>query len=313
MFPEKRANPVNRPLAEKDFIMDVFQRSSLRMGVLFTLILLTGCTTSGTQGFNLFPQGHRLTDEAKAMRDVNRGVLQVPRELEKEPLAAYTVEPGDVLLIQPVELDSPIRLPGDQPVMPDGTINLGKYGQHVVMGRTVLEIEAIVKNAIQMPKAGAITVRIVSRQSKVYYVLGAVNSPGVFMLSGRETVLDGIVAAGGLTDNASRNNIILARPSRPCSCRTVLPVCYRNIVQLGDTTTNYQLAPGDRIYIPSRTLLESIFGPHCEDSPCQSCPTACQLPRITCGAPGCAPSATILSPVMPSASVSGRTSTSEDK
>jgi polysaccharide biosynthesis/export protein len=293
--------------------MAVFQRRSMRLVLLFTLILLTGCTTAGTQGFNLFPQGHQLTDEAKAMRDVNSGVLQVPRELEKEPLAAYTVEPGDVLLIQALDLDSPVRLPGDQPVMPDGTINLGKYGQHVVMGRTVPEIEAIVKNAIQMPKAGPITVRIVSRQSKVYYVLGAVNSPGVFMLNGRETVLDGIVAAGGLTDNASRNHIILARPSRPCSCRTVLPVCYRNIVQLGDTTTNYQLAPGDRIYIPSRTILESIFGQHCDDSPCQNCPTACQLPRITCGVPGCAPSATILAPVAPGASPPGRLSPSETK
>jgi hypothetical protein len=87
-----------------------------------------------------------------------------------------------------------------------------------------------------------------------------VNSPGAFQLAGRETVLDGIVAAGGLTDRASRCNIILSRPSPPDGCRVVLPVCYQQIVQLGDTTTNYQLAPGDRIYVASKTLCEQLFG-----------------------------------------------------
>lgn len=295
---------------KRDFIMNVAKRTTLGPCLFLGLFFLAGCTSPGTQGFNLFPQGHRLTDAAKAMRDANSGVLQVPRELEKEPLPPYTVEPGDVLLIQPVDLDSPVRLPGDQPVLPDGTVNLGKYGQHVVTGKTVAEIEAIVKSAIQTPKVGPITVRIVSRQSKVYYVLGAVNSPGVFTLNGRESVLDGIVAAGGLTDGASRNNIILARPSRPCSCRTVLPVCYRDIVQLGDTTTNYQLAPGDRIYVPSRTLIESVFGPRCDSSPCQNCPTACQLPRTSCGSAGCVSSPTLIAPAPIAPSLSGMPSAS---
>src|SRR5215212_8576433 len=100
------------------------------VAVLTFSLALAGCSSSGAgKGFNLFPQGHRLTDTAKSLRSANTGILTVPRELEKEPLPAYTVEPGDVLLIAPIDLDSPIRLPGDQPVMPDGTINLGKYGQ----------------------------------------------------------------------------------------------------------------------------------------------------------------------------------------
>ena len=104
----------------------------------------------------------------------------------------------------------------------------------------------------------AITVRLVTRQSKVYYVLGDVNAPGAFPLAGRETVLDAILAAGGLTDRASRANIILSRPTPPDNCRVVLPICYLEIVQLGDTSTNYQIAPGDRIYVPTRTMWEEI-------------------------------------------------------
>src|SRR5438270_13860857 len=216
------------------------------------------------------------------MREANSQPLAIPRKLEKEPLPPFIVEPGDVLLVQPVDLDSPVRLPGDQPVLPDGTINLGKYGRHLVAGKTVAEIENLVKAVVmaQTKDAGFISVRLVSRQSKVFYVLGEVNAPGAFQLSGRETVLDAIVAAGGLTDRASRNNIILSRPSRPEQCRTVLPVCYKQIVQLGDTTTNYQIAPGDRVYVPSRTTLETIFGAKCDKSPCECLSTQvpCTLP-----------------------------------
>ena len=222
--------------------------------------LMSGCATTPGRGFNPFPQGHKLTESAKAMRDANARPLQVPRELEKQPLPTYTVEPGDVLLITPTDLDSPVRFAADQPVLPDGTINLGKYGHPVVMGRTIPEIEEIVRvvTKTQAKDAGFISVRLIARQSKVYYVIGEVNSPGTFVLNGRETALDAIMQAGGLTDRASRDNIILSRPSKPNCPRIVLPVCWKQIVQLGDTTTNYQIAPGDRIYVPTRSFLESI-------------------------------------------------------
>jgi hypothetical protein len=121
----------------------------------------------------------------------------------------------------------------------------------------------------------------------VYYVLGEVNSPGAFQLQGRETVLDGIIAAGGLNDRASRRNIILVRPTTPHSCRVVLPICYREIVQLGDTTTNYQLAPGDRIYAASRDFWES----HAEKRTCLCAgpQSACPLPHAEAPPHGPAP------------------------
>jgi polysaccharide biosynthesis/export protein len=241
-----------------------------------------GCTSVPGRGSSLFPQGHRLSDEAKELRYANAPPLQVPRELEKQPLPSYTVEPGDVLLVHASDLDSPARLPGDQPVLPDGTINLGKYGRLQVMGRTVPEVEAMVRSAVvaQTKDAGFISVRLVARQSKVYYVIGAVNSPGAFPLQGRETVLDGILQAGGLTDSASRDNIILTRPTPPNCPRIVLPVCWMNIVQLGDTATNYQIAPGDRIYVPTRSMMESMPGlkSHAQKNPCCGPQTPHALP-----------------------------------
>src|SRR5262249_38083948 len=46
----------------------------------------------------------------------------------------------------------------------------------------------------------------------------------------------------------------------PDGCRVVLPVCYEEVVQLGDTATNYQIAAGDRVFVPARTFCEGLFG-----------------------------------------------------
>ncbi|HZY86619.1 MAG TPA: polysaccharide biosynthesis/export family protein [Gemmataceae bacterium] len=236
-----------------------FARRATR-GLALAALLLAGCS-AGSTTYTLFPEGHRLIDQVKAVRQTSLEPLPVPRELDKRVAPPYTVEPGDVLLVQPADLDSPVRIPGDQPVLPDGSVQLGKYGRLVVAGKTVEEIESGVRALVQAQTkdAGPITVRVVTRVSKVYYVLGDVNAPGTFVLTGRETVLDGILTAGGLNGKASRKNIILVRPTPPGSCRVVLPVCYNEIVQVGDTTTNYQLANGDRIYVPSRTCQEDSW------------------------------------------------------
>ncbi|HKI31200.1 MAG TPA: polysaccharide biosynthesis/export family protein [Gemmataceae bacterium] len=255
-----------------------------KMGSLAGVLALVaaGCSALPGRGLTTFPEGHKLTDTAKELRAAYPTPLPLPRELDKRPLPPYTVEPGDVLLVQAADLDSPLRLPGDQPVMPDGTITLGRYGRVQVAGKTVDEIEAVVRGLVEVQlkdakekDVGPIVVRVVTRVSKVYYVLGEVNAPGSCTLNGRETVLDGILAAGGLNDRASRRSIVLSRPTRPDGCRVVLPICYREIVQLGDTSTNYQLLPGDRIFVPTRTLWEEMRHNKPECPPCGRAQHAC--------------------------------------
>ena len=114
--------------------------------------------------------------------------------------------------------------------------------------------------------------------------MGEVNAPGSFPITGRETVLDGIVAAGGATKRASLGNVVLSRPTAPEGCRVVYPVCLQQIVQLGDTTTNYQIQPGDRIFVPSRGMLEGLLPQRC-----QKPAGACARPQVSCfGSGSCA-------------------------
>lgn len=247
-----------------------------RLAAVCVLALVAGCGSTGGGGMTLFPAGHRLMPSAHRIAAHAPKPAPVPRELEKTVIPSYIVQPGDGLLIEPVDFDSPIRIPADQPVLPDGSIDLGQYGRLIVAGLRLEEIETMVNSAVRAEErdAGQFNVRLISPQSAVYYVLGDVNSPGAYPYLGRETALDAIMAAGGLSDRGSRCDIVLSRPSLPDDCRTVMPICYDHIVQLGDTSTNYQVAPGDRIFVASRTCWQDLL-PDCFKRGCPLCTTCC--------------------------------------
>jgi len=126
--------------------------------------------------------------------------------------------------------------------------------------------------------------------SKRIYVLGEVNSPGSFVYLGSETVLDAILEAGGLAANADQYQIIVSRPSSCNDCRTVMQVCYDQLVQLGDTSTNYQLRPGDRVFVPTLTFAEDLkrslkLNKDDRCPRCANCPKGCNLPQGCSGSP----------------------------
>lgn len=233
--------------------------------ILFLLatevVSLIGCAGGGG---TLAPARHKLLPTTECLRDQAPPHHGLPRELNKTVISDYILEPGDGLLIEPSVFDSPVRVPADQTVLPDGTIDLGDFGRLQVTGRTVSMVEEMIETKIAAAELDLeesqrrVNVRLIDPQSKLIYVLGEVAAPGSYPLVGRETVLDAVVAAGGLSDRASPCDIILSRPTSPGSCRIVMPICYNQIVQLGDSTTNYQLMPGDRIFVASRSLLDCL-------------------------------------------------------
>lgn len=252
-------------------------------------LIAAGCSASGG-AITIFPNDHELLESTRCAAKAANRHEYLPRELQKSPLEIYYVQPGDVLLIENNDLNSDVRLAADQTVMPDGTIDLGNYGRPVVAGMTVEAIEKIIIDSVKATEPNAhveqINVRLTVAESSVYYVLGEVNAPGSYPLIGRETVLDGILAAGGLSDRASNCEIILSRPSPDSSCAIVLPVCYDHIVQLGSTTTNYQLRPGDRIYVTTRSCCDQLMF---WKKKCELCPDCgvcrCATSQSTPGSP----------------------------
>lgn len=194
-----------------------------------------------------------------------------PKELEMTALPPYRVEPPDELEIgiRPAVLDLPAT--NNLIVQADGTIDLGFAGDVFVTGLTLAEIEVKVAHHIntlvaeqrraQPPARGrnATTperVRVSARlingsQSKVYYVLGAVTTQGKFPSTGGETVLDAIMGAG-LRGTSVPEKAYLVRPKPHGGPPNILRIDWDAITKCGDTLTNYQVLPGDRIIVPGR-------------------------------------------------------------
>jgi polysaccharide biosynthesis/export protein len=197
----------------------------------------------------------------------------LPRELDKTSLPGYVVEPPDLVQIEVLEALPGRPITGERLVRPDGKISLGFYGDLYVAGLTTDEIKEKVvihlrkfisdavlglveydENGQIWPTApidsNRVFVDVTSYNSKVYYIQGDVVQPGRLPITGNETVLDAINYAGGLLPTAATQDIRLVRPAPPgACCQQVLPVNYAAIVNAGDTTTNYQLLPGDRLVV----------------------------------------------------------------
>jgi polysaccharide biosynthesis/export protein len=105
------------------------------LGSYFGLVFVLGGCTSPGQNLLFAPERYPLIKPAKLARQT--APADLPKELHKTVLGSYIVEPGDGLLVLPADLDSPVRLPSDQTVLPDGSIDLGRYGRLEVAGRTV--------------------------------------------------------------------------------------------------------------------------------------------------------------------------------
>ncbi len=251
--------------------------------VIVIAMLATCSLGCSSLGLTLYPAGHFLTKQAEQVLDASPREADLPTELSKDVLPAHFLEPGDELLIEPVNFESNVRVPADQKVLVDGSVDLGEFGRTMIAGLTLEEAESLIEQRIVQAggEKNEINVRLLEPVHR-YYVLGEVNSPGSFPLQGHETVLDAIVAAGGLTGNASPCKLLLSRPTEQRSCRITLPICYREITQLGDSSTNYQLRPGDRVIVATRGFCEEIMfclaTKTCER--CCKCQSACPNPAL---------------------------------
>ncbi len=234
---------------------------------------LSGCSSLG---LTLWPSQFPLLKTTKEIAATSPRTNGLPNELDKRVLEEYFLEPGDRVLLEPVSFDFDFAASGDQEVQVDGSIDLGKYGRLRVAGQTVEGVEGLIDSRIEAETGTKehVNVRLLEANASQIYVLGQVGAPGTYPLLGREHVLEAILEAGGLTSEASPCDIILVRPTLNTKCRVVLPVCYRQITQLGDASTNYQLQPGDRIVVGTRTLCEEL-AVWKQTSSCECCSQSC--------------------------------------
>src|SRR5262245_54930539 len=219
----------------------------------------------------------------------------VPRELSKVTLPPYVIEPPDRLLIEVVTIteeeedggapdkpkvkrgvvrDLPVQpVRNEFQVHPDGTVYLGIWGSVSVAGLSKEQAAEAVRQKIARkevltlpgtrgikPETIYVVLDVTAYASKVYYVItdggGAGEQVVARPIVGSETVADAIAAIGGLPPVASKRDIWVARRSPvPGMPEQILPVDWVGTTQYGIAATNYQVMPGDRIYVKAQRLV----------------------------------------------------------
>jgi polysaccharide export outer membrane protein len=190
---------------------------------------------------------------------VDLTVDQATREIERR-LAPWLKLPPEVTVVL-ADTRAVQLVRGPHLVRPDGTVGLGVYGSVYVDDLTLPEARRVIEQHLsQFFLNPEVSLDVSGFNSKVYYVItdGAGLGEQVTRLpvTGKTTVLDAVGQIGGLSPVSYKKFIWVARPTPDGTCgEQTLPVNWRGIVERGDTSTNYQLFPGDRVYIKGKPLV----------------------------------------------------------
>lgn len=156
----------------------------------------------------------------------------------------YHIGTGDVLEV--VVWKEP-GLTTTAPVRPDGRIAVPLAGDLDAAGRTAAELEGeIAARLAATLTAPIVSVVVKEAHAARVFVLGEVARPGEFPLRGDLTVLQAIALAGGLTEFADHDDIVVLR--RASDGRQL-----RLGFDWGDAMsgrTPFDLAPGDTVVVP---------------------------------------------------------------
>ena len=179
-----------------------------------------------------------------------------PKELEMVSMPPYVIEPPDELEIsvRPAAVEMPLT---SVTVQADGVVDLGFIGDVYLAGLTLAQAEQKIAEHLEpiarqkrIKDPVDVSVRLVNgSQSKYYYVMGKVATQGRFPIIGNETVLDAILTAG-LQAKSQPESAYLVRPHPVNGRDQILRIDWEGITERGDTMTNYQLFPGDRVMVP---------------------------------------------------------------
>jgi polysaccharide export outer membrane protein len=151
---------------------------------------------------------------------------------------------------------------GQHLVRPDGTVDLGSYGSVMVAGQTVANARLLIQTQLaQTLQNPEVLVSVIGYNSKVYYVIFDYGGAGQQMIrmpvTGNDTVLDAISQLGGLSTVSDPGQVWVARSAALNEPDQVLPVDWDGLTRRGRAETNYQLLPGDRLFVKAYRLVSA--------------------------------------------------------
>jgi polysaccharide biosynthesis/export protein len=230
--------------------------------LLLAALFLSGCETLRK------PKAPNAIPASFTPAPATSGVA-VDQSLLQRPNLEYRLGPGDVLV---VEIVGDLTTRSRTVVGPDGKIYFNVLPGIDVWGMTISQARDRLVQEMQkfVREAQPISVTLLSAESQRIWVLGRLNKPGVYRLSGPMTLLEAISEAGGPSPAAtfatmsggmgmgmtasSRNGTDEAADlGRAFVIRQgrMLPVDFHKLLREGDMSQNIYLQPDDFVYLPS--------------------------------------------------------------
>ncbi len=158
----------------------------------------------------------------------------------------YKLHPGDILQVVVWKEQD---LQGEVLIRPDGGMTFPLAGELHAAGLTVAELTKILGERIRkyVPEA-VLTVSVKTTAGSQVFVIGKVNKPGQFPLTGPLDVMQALSLAGGSTAFADTNGIRILR--RIDGHLISIPFRYGDVVRGHDLEQNILLQSGDTVVVP---------------------------------------------------------------
>ena len=182
------------------------------------------------------------------------------------PPAAYVAnkeQPGEEYVIGPLDQLNIFvwrnpELSAKVQVRPDGRITTPLVNDMPAVGKTPAQLADDLTRALGEYVKGPLVSVIVENFSGTYSqqvrVVGATEKPASIPYRANMTLLDAMIAVGGLSQYAAGNKAKLVRYDRDTGKQHEYALQISNLLKKGDSSANVRLEPGDVIIIP-----ESMF------------------------------------------------------
>ena len=184
-------------------------------------------------------------------------------DLPPAPFVANQEQPGEEYVIGPLdqlnifvwrnpELSSKVQ------VRPDGRITTPLISDMPAVGKTpallAKDIKAQLSKYIEDPLVSVIVNKFAGTFSQQVRIVGATEKPASIPFRANMTLLDAMIAVGGLTEYASGDHARLIRVDHATGHERQYDLRIASLLRRGDIRANVRLEPGDVIIIP-----ESMF------------------------------------------------------
>jgi len=175
------------------------------------------------------------------------------------PTDPFRIGVGDLIEVEVLELAGTRRVVR---VMPDGMIYYDLLRAYRAEGMTMEELklglEGVLATHYRSPQVGLILRGVYSKR---VWVMGRVNTPGLYALNQPSTVLEALARAGGLFSSrfsGTTEELADLKHSFLVRAGELMPVDFYKLLREGDMSQNIYLRNGDYIYLPS-ALSKQIY------------------------------------------------------